>query len=263
MLLTAYHFDVSAILDRLAADKGRDEHETGGSFHHNRAIILGAYKEEQLFVLSTKPPEEHSQFCEAEDTFGFLVGDPPRGSIDILQVWHEYRGKGIGREAANEFGRLALTHRAIGLRVQCSPAESEGFWRSIGFRDDDVPSGYSRQHVELWRECVVPAETGSVRGWTSVSVELFGHGSHTDPSATISVEAKRSNDAVRLRRKVVASSPRKLERMRVRCGDDVWFDQPGYQLEDYGVDRIPPWYVLKILRTPPPHPARTDSDRGG
>jgi ribosomal protein S18 acetylase RimI-like enzyme len=78
-------------------------------------------------------------FVSLDEVLGFVMLHPmlESASISLLEVRPGHRRRGIGRQLANfAMGRL-FAEGAKYIKVQCSPLQSEHFWRSMGF-DTDV-----------------------------------------------------------------------------------------------------------------------------
>lgn len=105
-------------------------------FHHNRDIIRRAVRDGECRSLLL------GRRC-----IGFSVYTlcPPRATIDILEIHPGFRERGHGKFLASSIISLLISKGADSIKVECSPASSQGFWRPLGFVDSDGLSGSSRQ----------------------------------------------------------------------------------------------------------------------
>ena len=110
---------ISAIHEWLVRD---DELGMHGNFLCNWSVIERCHKEGGLLTYidgATALP------------VGFQLGGLVRPGI--LQVRHDFRGKGIGRKLVNRCISLAQKHDECLLYIQCKPSTSIPFWQRMGF----------------------------------------------------------------------------------------------------------------------------------
>lgn len=165
--------DIEAILEWL-----KDEEEKGfhGNFLCNWELTKKAHDEGGLIVyFSAQENAPVAYQCGA-----LLVPG-------ILQVKHDYRGRGIGRKLVHYLMNKARNQNNEILRIECVPSSSIPFWEKMGFTilDDNVnafqiipralelPSHYAevslvvRFYPEsiMWCESASPLESHYVSGY--------------------------------------------------------------------------------------------------
>jgi GNAT superfamily N-acetyltransferase len=99
----------------------REEHETGEGFFCNMEIIEAIHKEGMLDV-----------FVIESETVAF-VADGWNGP-NIVEVRPEFRGRGLGRQAAEHALQRAFDRGNAVVQIQCAPYASIHFWQKMGFR---------------------------------------------------------------------------------------------------------------------------------
>lgn len=106
----------------------KDEHvnELDGrsGFYCNRSIIRRATRDSEMLVLLL-----------SRAVIGFAVFN--RYGIDILEIRPSHRGRGHGRLFAEHIIRDLFASGSTQLNVNCVPHESQHFWRSLGFVDQE------------------------------------------------------------------------------------------------------------------------------
>jgi GNAT superfamily N-acetyltransferase len=106
----------------------KDEYvdELGGEsgFYCNRSIIRRAARDSEMLVLLL-----------GSAIIGFAVFN--RYGIDIFEIRSKHRGRGHGRFFAEHIIRDLVTSGSTELNVDCVPHESQHFWRSLGFVDQE------------------------------------------------------------------------------------------------------------------------------
>lgn len=106
----------------------KDEHlnELGGKsgFYCNRSIVRRAARESEMKCL-----------IAGRAVIGFAIFG--RSTIDIFEIRPAYRGLGYGRHFAAHIIQMLFNNGAKDIDVECAPAESESFWRSLGFVEQE------------------------------------------------------------------------------------------------------------------------------
>ena len=106
----------------------KDEHlnELGGKrgFYCNRSIIRRATRDSEMLVLLL-----------GRAIIGFAIFN--NYGIDIFEIRPKYRRYGHGRSFAEHIIRDLFTSGSTELNVDCVPHESQHFWRSLGFVDQE------------------------------------------------------------------------------------------------------------------------------
>lgn len=106
----------------------KDEHanELGGygGFYCNRSIIRRAARDSEMVVL-----------LQGRAIIGFSVFH--RSGIEIFEIRPKYRRKGHGSHFAGHLIQDLFASGSTHLNVDCVPQESQRFWRSLGFVDQE------------------------------------------------------------------------------------------------------------------------------
>jgi hypothetical protein len=97
---------------------------TGKGYKNNWQIIFSAYKRHSMAVLS-----------EAENTVGFAIWYELDFHIrlDIFCIDMPRRRQGLGNYFISELSQYFITKGKFAIELQCSPPESEVYWRKHGF----------------------------------------------------------------------------------------------------------------------------------
>lgn len=116
----------------------KEEHlqELGGTsgFYCNRSVIRQAARNSEMLALIL-----------GRAVIGFAVFN--EYGIDIFEIQSKYRGRGHGRTFAEHIIKKLFASGSKKLNVHCAPAESQHFWRSLGFTDKE--SQYPSLQVRL------------------------------------------------------------------------------------------------------------------
>ena len=106
----------------------KDEHlhELGGrsGFYYNRSIIRRVARDSEMLVLLL-----------GRRVIGFAIFN--HCGIDIFSIRSKYRRQGYGRSFAEHVIGNLFSSGSTELNVDCVPQESQHFWRSLGFVDQD------------------------------------------------------------------------------------------------------------------------------
>lgn len=106
----------------------KDEHvnELGGrsGFYCNRSIIRRAARDSTMLVLLL-----------GRAVIGFAVFN--RYGIEIFEIRPTHRRQGYGHSFAEHIIRDLFASGSTELKVDCVPHESQPFWRSLGFVDQE------------------------------------------------------------------------------------------------------------------------------
>ncbi len=106
----------------------KEEHlnELGGisGFYCNRPIIRQAARDSEMLVLIL-----------GRSVIGFAVCN--EFGIGIFEIRPRYRRQGHGRTFARQIIQKLFANGSEKLNVHCVPAESQHFWRSLGFTDKE------------------------------------------------------------------------------------------------------------------------------
>ncbi len=100
--------------------------ELGGmsGFYCNRDVIRRAARDSGMLVLIL-----------GRSVIGFAVFN--EYGIDLLEIRSRYRRRGHGRAFAEHIIQSLFASGSKKLNVHCAPAESQHFWRSLGFTDKE------------------------------------------------------------------------------------------------------------------------------
>jgi len=98
--------------------------ELGGfsGFYCNRSIIRKAARDSEMLVLIL-----------GRAVIGFATFN--EYGIGIFEIRSRYRRHGFGRSFAEHIIQKLFASGSKKLNVHCAPAESQHFWRSLGFID--------------------------------------------------------------------------------------------------------------------------------
>ena len=104
----------------------RDEQTNSRSgFYCNWQIINDAFKEKQIQCVC------YRNNAIAFGVFGRLDTDT---ELSIVEVHPKYRNRGVGKVLMHHLIRYFREHDVRYVHLECVPASSEVFWRSLGFR---------------------------------------------------------------------------------------------------------------------------------
>lgn len=96
----------------------------GSGFYFNRSIIRRAARNSEMLVLLL-----------GRAVIGFAVFS--HYGIDIFEIRSAHRRRGHGRAFAEHIIRNLFASGSTKLNVDCVPHESQYFWRSLGFVDQE------------------------------------------------------------------------------------------------------------------------------
>jgi len=119
--------------------------EQRSGFHFNRSIIRRAVRSNECnsLVLGNR--------CLA---FCVFTLRPPYAAIDIFEVRPRFRARGYGKVFASHIVDMLFAGGAREIHVECSPVESESFWRAVAFIDCSEPRGIWGAPKLVRRTCV-------------------------------------------------------------------------------------------------------------
>jgi GNAT superfamily N-acetyltransferase len=109
---------------RWLKDETMNELDGRSGFYCNRSIIRRATRDSEMLVLLL-----------GRITIGFAVFN--RYGIDIFEIRSKYRRHGYGRFFAEHVIQHLVASGSTELNVDCVPHESQHFWRSLGFVDQE------------------------------------------------------------------------------------------------------------------------------
>lgn len=143
----------------------KEEYEKEGEgFYSNWNIISKSYEKRELLL-----GELNKQII------GFIVFSDREThiSLDILNIKKGYQGKGYGRSFYNQVESM-FSRTKIAIEGFCSPAESEEFWKKMGFVEL-INTGYDQHRLSYYKPLVnvlsllksndTQEEFGQVRLW--------------------------------------------------------------------------------------------------
>lgn len=108
-------------------------------FYCNWDTIVDCYKKKRLFCL-----------IDNDFAIGFVIWLKRIKTvyIDIFEVKREFRGQGNGRFMIDKISEFFLLEGFLALDLQCSPTDSESFWKNMGFitYDDGWKSSNQRMY---------------------------------------------------------------------------------------------------------------------
>jgi ribosomal protein S18 acetylase RimI-like enzyme len=104
--------------------------DTGGGLYDNAHMLPEAQSAGKLYC-----------FVSLDEVLGFVMLHTmsESASISLLEVSPGHRRKGIGRQLATFAMERLFAAGAEFIKVECSPHESEAFWRGMGFQSDGAP----------------------------------------------------------------------------------------------------------------------------
>lgn len=102
-----------------------EEKKNGGGFYYNWNNIKSSFDKKELVTISLN-----------NKTIGFVtwrISEENIAGIEIIEVKPTHRKKGVGKKLINELLNFLKTKNIYVVDLQCSPATSELFWKSLGF----------------------------------------------------------------------------------------------------------------------------------
>ncbi len=126
MLFRSGNKSDAAIVIRWLKEECEQNPQQSG-FYHNRDIIELAAKAKRMIC----------QIIE-KDIVGFCVFNRLNSywAIDIFEIRPDFRSKGLGQQLAKHMLEALIAETSMPIKLECSPAASEKFWRNIGFEDN-------------------------------------------------------------------------------------------------------------------------------
>lgn len=122
----------------------KEEYEKEGEgFYSNWNIISKSYNKKRLFLGELN-----------EQIIGFVVFSDSEThiSLDILNIKKEYQGKGCGKSFYNQVESM-FSRTKLAIEGFCSPAESEEFWKKMGFIEL-INTGYNQHLLSYYKPLV-------------------------------------------------------------------------------------------------------------
>jgi GNAT superfamily N-acetyltransferase len=103
----------------------KEDKELNEGFYCNWNKIEKSFQNNKLITLQVN-----------ENTIGFIVWSSSSicADIDILEIKPEYRKKGFGKIFFEQVSNYFLNEGYLVIKLFCSPKESEGFWKNMGFK---------------------------------------------------------------------------------------------------------------------------------
>lgn len=207
-----------------------EEHETEDGFYCNLHLLRNSFTKGEMVVATLK-----------EKAVGFLTWHQNSefgAYINIAEIRPDLRGHGLGRKLVSAGFRHFRKIGLIVVDLECAPANSEGFWRKMGFLEFPKSShGWRFQiggHKRLYRTLVDTLEPTNSTSPADEVFELWNDEAHlmrnAEPSWIWKLEFR--NGTRELVKPIVhAAAPE--WRARWRKGDEVFKDGP--------VKRLLPW----------------------
>lgn len=92
----------------------------------NLPSVIGSFERNELIVLFI-----------GKELIGFSAYefDYPVSKINVLGIVKEYRSKGLGEKLANTTLKEIQKKKGEVVELFCSPANSESFWKKVGFKN--------------------------------------------------------------------------------------------------------------------------------
>lgn len=113
-----------------------EKEKTGGGFYCNWNIIKSSFDNNELVTISLN-----------NRTIGFATWRRTTGKtarIEIAKVKHTHREKGIGKKLTGFVLDFLKDSGVCVVDLQCSPSDSEPFWKRLGFVEfPDPPENYN------------------------------------------------------------------------------------------------------------------------
>lgn len=122
--------------------------DTGSGFYSNREIIRKAYEGKRILAcIRENEPIGFLTWTEYKDKSKIYI------DLDIIAIHQEFRGQGIGKEFYNLAEKYFIKRGVIVLKLFCSPASSESFWKAIGFQKYP-DTGYAEPHLTYYKPLI-------------------------------------------------------------------------------------------------------------
>jgi N-acetylglutamate synthase-like GNAT family acetyltransferase len=101
-----------------------EEQSVNEGFDSNWHMIESAFHDDELTILNLN-----------DFAVGFIVSTKQKIhiEIDIMEIKPECRKNGIGKLFFNLFLEAVKNKEFVSIKLFCSPRESEGFWKKMGF----------------------------------------------------------------------------------------------------------------------------------
>lgn len=132
--------------------------ETGSGFYFNREIIRKAYEGKRILgCIKGNKPIGFLTWTEYKDKSKIYI------DLDIIAIHQEFRGQGIGKEFYNLAEKYFIKRGVIVVKLFCSPASSESFWKTMGFQK--FPIGLNEPALTYYKsliECTKPSESNTI-----------------------------------------------------------------------------------------------------
>lgn len=147
MKLTNNQISTNPILSDLEKIKEwliKEDKELDEGFYCNWNKIEKSFQNNELITLQVN-----------ENPIGFVVWSNSSicVDIDILEIKPEYRKKGFGKIFFEQVSNYFLNEGYLVIKLFCSPTESEGFWKRMGF--EKFPNrGYSENELTYFKTLI-------------------------------------------------------------------------------------------------------------
>ena len=114
----------SSDLDELSSWLKKEADTNGQGFYCNWNLIDAAFWKRRLGIIA-----------KGKDVVGFVVWyqDGKYARIDITEIKPRNRRKGIGRTLINALIKRLIADGVAVVELNCQPASSEAFWKTMGF----------------------------------------------------------------------------------------------------------------------------------
>lgn len=119
-------------------------------FYYNRKNIRQALRDNKMICLAAN---------------GLIVGfsiyslNKQHTAIDIFEIRPGYRRKGYGQQFAKHLLKMLIDQGASNIKIECSPATSEKFWRKLGFTSFDKEKNEFSNPILIFSNLILPGFT--------------------------------------------------------------------------------------------------------
>lgn len=168
--------DLEKVLDWLKNEPSYIYYFRG--FYNQRQNIIDAFEDKRFIII------QNGKSKQSLTPIGFLTFKKTEkcAEIVIMNIHHDFKGKGIGTKLYKEVEKSFKEQGIKVIRLECSPPESEGFWKRVGF-DKEIPKKFKvSNHKELFT-LLTPVMEPTNNSRLSNKIELWEPYSDPDKDA--------------------------------------------------------------------------------
>lgn len=122
----------------------KERQACGEGFYCNINVISKGFQDKKAYCITWK-----------NKAIGFLIYSVfgKKGRIEIAEVHPAFRGRGAGRLLVESTFTALAARKVLVLDLECQPAESERFWRLMGF--SAMPEGIDENYYHPYCKPIV------------------------------------------------------------------------------------------------------------